>query len=540
MTAAMPRRCPLPEPNEVSFEPLGARPNVLLVWPALPASFWDFRSTFRILPERSLMPPLGLITVAALCPPAWNLRLVDESVRPVREADLAWADLIMVSAMNAQRDRFFALLDWARRLGVRTMVGGPYPSAEPEVMLPRADHVVVGEPDEIFASLAADLERGRAKRLYVVEEKPDLAKTPIPRFDLLDHGRYASMAVQFSRGCPFQCEFCDIITIYGRRPRAKTTRRLIDELDSLHAQGWRGQVFVVDDNFIGNSKLALEMAEEMAVWQGDHGFPFSFFTEASINLAELPALIDAMVRANFLSVFVGIESPSKASLLETKKLQNLRRDPLQSILLLQRSGLWVAGGFIVGFDNDTEEIFELQQAFIEQAAIPWAMTGFLQAPPTTPLYERMAREGRLLENDVTTNFATPNFQTVLPRSLIVGGLAGMLGALYHPKAFYRRAARSLVHWNPRKEQRAPPMRLGYTVKAILRSFWRQGIISRYKSAYWSFLVELCVRWRRDSTKLWWGFGLLLSGEHFIKYAADVTRELEQARSPSRRVSSQGQ
>jgi len=232
-----------------------------------------------------------------------------------------------------------------------------------------------------------------------------------------------------------------------------------------------------------------------------------------------------MVRANFLSVFVGIESPSEASLRETKKLQNLRRDPLQSILLLQRSGLWVAGGFIVGFDSDTDEIFELQQTFIEQAAIPWAMTGFLQAPPTTPLYDRMAREGRLLENGLTTNFAMPNFQTVLPRSLIVGGLAGMLGALYEPEAFYQRAARSLVHWNPSKQQRAPPMRLGYMVKAILRSLWRQGIASRYRNAYWTFLVELCVRWRRDPTKLWWGFGLLLSGEHFIKYAAEVAHEL---------------
>jgi len=532
--AATSRRCPLPEPNEVSFEPLGARPNVLLVWPALPSSFWGFRSTFRILPERSLMPPLGLITVAALCPPGWNLRLVDESIRPVREADLAWADLVMLSAMNAQRDRLFALLDRARRLGVRTMVGGPYPSAEPEAMLPRADHVVVGEPDEVFAALAGDLERGRAKRLYVVEDKPDLTKTPIPRFDLLDHRRYACMAVQFSRGCPFQCEFCDIITIYGRRPRAKTARRLVEELDVLHAQGWRGQVFVVDDNFIGNSKRALEMAQEMAAWQADHGFPFSFMTEASINLAEQPALIDAMVRANFLSVFVGIESPSPASLRETKKLQNLRRDPLQSILLLQRSGLWVTGGFIVGFDSDTEQIFELQETFIEQAAIPWAMTGFLQAPPTTPLYERMAREGRLLENDVTTNFSTPNFQTVLPRSVIVGGLAGMLGALYDPKAFYRRAARSLVHWHPRKEQRPPPVRVGYAVRAILHSIWRQGIVSRYRNAYWTFLVELCASWRRDPTKLWWGFALLLSGEHFINYAAEVTAELGAAFPAARR------
>lgn len=513
-------------PANVTFEALGPRPNVLLVWPAFPPSFWGFGDMLRMLPERSIMPPLGLITVAALCPPQWNLRLVDESVRPLREQDLEWADLLLMSAMNAQRDRFMAVLEWASRMGVRTMVGGPYPSAEPEVMLGRADHVVVGEPDEVFQSIAEDLERGHAKPLYVVNDKPDLSKSPIPRFDLLDLRRYTSMAVQFSRGCPFQCEFCDIITIYGRRPRTKAPDRLLVELEVIRALGWRGHVFVVDDNFIGNHKLALGMANAMAEWQAGHDWPFSFFTEASINLAELPALVEAMVRANFLMVFVGIESPSKDALRETKKLQNLRRDLLQSILFLQRSGLWVIGGFIVGFDSDTKEIFELQQQLIERAAIPWAMTGFLQAPPTTPLYDRMAREGRLIENGATSNFSTPNFRTVLPRGVLVDGLARMLGRLYDPSAFFRRAARSLAHWKVGRAQRAPPVPLLYKVRAVLRSIWRQGIVSPYRRAYWAFLFELCYRWRNDPTKLWWGFTLLLSGEHFVKYAAEVVAALK--------------
>ena len=250
-----------------------------------------------------------------------------------------------------------------------------------------------GKPDEIFPEIAADLERGSARRLYSITEKPDVSRTPVPRFDLLALNKYTFMSVQFSRGCPFTCEFCDIITIYGRRPRTKSPAQLIGELDALLQLGWRKEVFVVDDNFIGNHKAALELAQELERWQRRNRYPFGFFTEASIDLASRPALLDAMVKANFCRVFIGIESPSAESLKEAKKFQNLRRDPLDNIRLIQQHGLWVMGGFIVGFDSDPPDIFDRQIEFVERAAIPWAMAGVLQAPPTTPLYERIEKGG---------------------------------------------------------------------------------------------------------------------------------------------------
>src|SRR3984957_10569726 len=346
------------DPEDIGcFPPLGPAIKVLMVWPRFPASFWSLGEVMEIVPERSLVPPLGLITVAALCPKQWKIRLVDLAFEELSDKDLLWADLVMISAMAVQRQGVRQTLERAFKLNRRTIIGGPYASSEPEALLPLADHVVVGEPDEIFPEIAADLERGSARRLYRITEKPDVSLTPVPRFDLLTLKKYTLMSVQFSRGCPFTCEFCDIITIYGRRPRTKSPAQLIRELDALRRLGWRKEVFVVDDNFIGNHKAALELAQELERWQRRNRYPFGFFTEASIDLAARPALLDAMVKANFWRVFIGIESPSKEALKETKKFQNLRLDLLESIRFIQRHGLWVMGGFIVGFDSDPPDIF---------------------------------------------------------------------------------------------------------------------------------------------------------------------------------------
>ncbi|MEJ2699964.1 MAG: radical SAM protein, partial [Desulfuromonadales bacterium] len=404
------------------FCPLGPAPKVLLVWPRFPSSFWTFDGVLDLVPIETDQPPLGLLTVAALCPRTWTLRLIDRSFEDLLDADLLWADLIMVSGMRVQKDDIRETLLRARTLGKRTIIGGPFASSEPELLLRLADHVVVGEPDEVFPDIASDLERGSARRLYLVEEKPDVSRTPLPRFDLLKIDKYASMAIQFSRGCPFQCEFCDIITIYGRKPRTKRPAQVIAEMDALFELGWRDQVFIVDDNFIGNHKLALQLSLELQEWQKSHGYPLLFYTEASIDLAQKPELIDAMVKANFFYVFIGIESPSTESLGEAKKYQNLRRDPLESVHFIQNHGLWVTAGFIIGFDSDTEAIFEQQEDFIERAAIPWAMAGFLQAPPTTPLFDRMMKEGRLLmDTTATSNFDPPNFKTLLPLPVLLKG-----------------------------------------------------------------------------------------------------------------------
>ena len=433
--------------------------------------------------------------------------------------------------MQVQKADVKDILRRARGLGKRTMVGGPYASTEPEALLAFADHVVVGEPDEIFATIATGLETGLARRLYVIHEKPDLRQTPTPRFELLKLENYAFMAVQFSRGCPFQCEFCDIITIYGRKPRTKPPGQLLAELEALVELGWRKHVFIVDDNFIGNHKLALELAREMEPWQEARDYPLLFFTEASIDLAQRPELIEAMVKANFFFVFIGIESPSKESLKEARKLQNLRADPLECIRFIQSKGLWVTAGFIVGFDSDTEDIFEQQRDFIERAAIPWAMVGLLQAPPTTPLYDRMLKQGRLLTEGATSNFSPPNFKTILPLPVLLKGFRETLNSLYSPAAFYDRAYRSLALWKIASQQKASfPYnerhgRLGI-VGIMIRSIFHQGIRSSYRKAYWKFFIRLLGRWFFNPLKLSMGFLILISGHHFIRYARTVVAQLE--------------
>ena len=516
------------DPEEItSFPPLGPAIKVLMVWPRFPASFWSLGEVMEIVPERSLVPPLGLITVAGLCPKQWKIRLIDLAFEELRDEDILWADLVMVSAMAVQREGVRQTLERAAKLNRRTMIGGPYASSEPNTMLTLADHVVVGEPDEIFAEIAADLERGSARRLYRVTEKPDVSRTPIPRFDLLALQKYTLVSVQFSRGCPFTCEFCDIITLYGRRPRTKSPAQLIGELDALLRLGWRKDVFVVDDNFIGNSKAALELAQELEAWQRRNRYPFAFFTEASIDLAARPALLDAMVKANFCRVFIGIESPSAESLKETKKFQNLRRDPLDSIRFIQQHGLWVMGGFIVGFDSDPPDIFDQQIDFVEHAAIPWAMTGVLQAPPTTPLYERMKREGRLLQdNPEPSNFDPPNFRTVLPLPELLDGTKRMLLTLYDPRRFYERVLDSLERWQLQPEQKAPALSLLYLLRVLLKSVWKQGVLAGYRRAYWRYMRRLMLRWGLHPQKRRLGFELALSGHHFIRYVRHVAETLE--------------
>jgi radical SAM superfamily enzyme YgiQ (UPF0313 family) len=510
-----------------SWPPLGPTPNVLMVWPRFPPSFWGFEGMMQILPEKSVMPPLGLVTVAALCPPQWRIRLVDCALDTLRDEDILWADLVLVSAMHAQRADTRAVLQRCRRLGRRSMIGGPYASSQPEALLPLADHVVAGEVDECFGEIASGLERGLARRLYRIDDKPDVTRSPVPRFDLLRLDQYASMSVQFSRGCPFQCEFCDIITIYGRKPRTKSAEQLLAELSALEALGWRRHLFIVDDNFIGNRKAALALARRLAEWQRDRDVPFVLYTEASIDLAGQPELMDAMVEANFLYVFIGIESPSEESLRETRKFQNLRMNSLDQIRIIQDRGLWVTGGFIVGFDSDTADIFDRQTAFIERTAIPWAMTGMLQAPPTTALYERMEREGRLFDDsEPTTNFSAPNFQTTLPADVLLRGLRQMLLELYEPDQFFRRARRSLDAWQTRPSQRAPRLSWPYLARAFVASVWRQGLRSNYRLAYWRFLAGLVWTWRSDPVKFWKGEVLLLSAHHFLQYARATADELE--------------
>ncbi len=515
------------EAPEASFPPLGPNLKVLLVWPRFPPSFWGFEGVLEILPEEAMTPPLGLITVAALCPPSWTLRLLDHAFDEIQDQDYEWADLVMVSAMHAQRVDALAILKRARELGTRTFIGGPWSSSEPERLRKSADHVMAGEAEEVFADIAMALENGTARAVYKVDDKPDMSRSPIPRFDLLRREKYTSMPVQFSRGCPFQCEFCDIITIYGRKPRLKSSAQLIAELDRLRELGWRNEVFIVDDNFIGNSKHALQLARDLTEWGRIHRQPFSFYTEASIDLADRPELLTAMVEANFLYVFIGIETPSAEALKGSKKFQNLRKDNLEQVRTIQQSGLWVIAGFIVGFDSDDETIFDRQFEFIEKTAITWAMAGMLQAPPTTPLFDRMRKEGRLNEeSEGTSNFSAPNFRTVLPLPILMRGLSRLLANLYDPETYFQRAFRSLEVWDAKPTQKPVSMGLAYNVRGVLNSIWTQGIKSGYRGAYWRFLWRLVRNFGNNPAKMFMGSAALVSAHHFVIYARHVADELE--------------
>ena len=524
----MNQECLLQPEAVPAFPALGKRIKTLMIWPKIPDSFWTFTGMMRLLREKVVMPPLGLITVAALCPQGWDIRLIDQGVEDLSDADILGADLVMVSGMRVQKKGLEEVLTRARSLGRRTMVGGPYASGDPEAMLKLADHVVVGEPDEVFDSIAKDLEEGSAKRLYRIENKPDLTKTPVARFDLLKTDLYATMAIQFSRGCPFQCEFCDIIQLYGRKPRTKIPQQIMAELDTLLKLGWKKQVFIVDDNFIGNHRLALELARELEKWQQAHGYPLPFYTEASMDLARHPVLIEAMVKANFLHVFVGIESASRESLVEAKKLQNLSLDPIDSIRIMQQGGLWVTGGFILGFDSDTPDIFEQQIGFIERADIPWALVNFLHALPQTALHARMLREGRMIEDNPNSRDGTaPNFHTVLTPHVLLRGFQKTLTSIYDPTKYYERAWRSLQAWQTRKCQR-PAQQPGLVdiAKIMLRSIWHQGLRSSYRRPYWKYLLRLVTRCSTDPAKIWMGIIILIAGNHFIPYAKEVAQRVE--------------
>lgn len=515
------------QPPETYLPPLGSSLKVLLVWPRFPQSFWGFEGLLELIREDATHPPLGLITVAALCPSSWTLRLLDHAIEEIRDEDYLWADLVMVSAMHAQRADTAAILRRARQLGTRTFIGGPWACSEPDLLLTMADHVLVGEAEEVFAGIAAALEAGTARALYRVNDKPDVSRSPIPRFDLLQLDKYTFMSIQFSRGCPFQCEFCDIITIYGRKPRTKSPAQLIAELEVLRSLGWRKGILIVDDNFIGNAKNALTLVRDLAAWQRQHFWQFAFITEASIDLSDRPELLAAMVEANFIAVFLGLETPSADALRGTRKFQNLRGDLIDQVRAVQQAGLWVVAGFIVGFDSDDETIFDRQFEFIEKAAVSWAMVGMLQAPPTTPLYDRLKREGRIQQlTELTSNFGAPNFLTMMPLSVLMRGFCRLLTRLYDPETYFRRSLRSLEVWVTKVSQKPPSIRPMDMLYGLLSSLWIQGLRSSYRRSYWKFLWNLVRKYRNDPMKMFYGSQMLLAAHHFHLFARHVVAELE--------------
>jgi len=491
-------------------------PHALLVYPEFPPSYWGFRYALELVGKRSSMPPLGLLTVAAMFPDTWELRLVDLNVCPLDDSDLAWADLVLTSTMVVQQRSLAEVIARCHAAGKPVAVGGPHPTSFASEI--GADHLVLDEVEETFPRFLADWEAGRAARVVRPQGKPAVTTTPVPRFDLLDLSAYGSMALQFSRGCPFDCEFCDITKLFGRVPRTKSNEQMVSELEALYGAGWRGPVFLVDDNFIGNKKEALRLLPAVAEWQRRHGDPFELFTEASVNLARNEPLMDAMVEAGFSMVFLGIESPNPAALRKTKKLQNTRRDDddylFHAVRAIQQRGMEVTGGFIVGLDGDGPEVFDAQVDFIQRAGIPIAMVGLLTALRGTDLYDRLEREGRLLDESTGNNVEIAlNFVPELDRRVLIDGYRRVLATLYGPDllAYFARCRTLLSRLGRRPRAPRKPSRA--ELLAGVRSL-RLQLFSRQGPAYAAFLAHTLLT---RPSRLAEAMRMAIKGWHFQRY-----------------------
>ncbi len=489
--------------------------KVLLVYPVFPETYWSFRHALSFVNKKAAFPPLGLLTVSAMLPKTWEKRLVDMNVEELTESDIEWADIVFLSAMIVQQESLDKVVKLCKKMGKRVAVGGPYVSTSSE-LVPDADFVFIGEAETTLPEFIGDLEAGSPKRIYEAPERPSLSLTPLPDFHLVDLSRYTSMNIQFSRGCPFQCEFCDIIEIYGRSPRTKSSDQMLAELEALRVAGWRGTVFIVDDNFIGNKREVKKFLPELIKWSSSNGSPFSFLTEASVNLAEDDVLLEMMQDAGFHRVFVGIETPAEECLKEANKSQNTKRSLLESVQKIQSYGMEVMAGFIVGFDNDPEDIFERQIDFIRASAIPLAMVGLLTALPDTQLWRRLEREGRLIHESSGNNTdCTLNFVPKMDRERLVGSYRALLKKIYSPSEFYQRALDSLTRV---KASAVDFRRVNVSnVIAVFKSFGkiviRLGVRDHERLRFWKYIFGIA---RRCPRSLGNGIALAAMGYHFRK------------------------
>jgi radical SAM superfamily enzyme YgiQ (UPF0313 family) len=513
--------------------------NALLIYPEFPETFWSFKHALKFLGKRAAQPPLGLMTVAALLPGAWKKRLVDTNVELLSDRDLAWADVVLLSGMHIQSESLLAIVERCRARGLCTVVGGPISSSVPAVEL-KADHVVIGEAESLIGELARELEQGTARPVYQAAERPEMCTSPLPDLSLIKMKRYSTMTVQYSRGCPFNCEFCDIIEIYGRRPRTKAVAQVLAELEQLRAAGWRDHVFIVDDNFIGNKARAKELLRAMAEWRTQAGAGFEFITEASLNLADDTELMQLMKDAGFKSVFLGIETPDESGLISSNKLQNTRRSLLESVERIQSYGIEVMGGFILGFDTDKEDIFDRMVEFIEKSGIPIAMVGLLQAMPGTQLFRRLRREGRIVDGGGGNNTFCErlNFLPRMDAAKLVEGYHEVMKRIYNCEAYYERVKLYLNRAHPKPAKRAPgerakkqPREAWMTrdnLRALVNSIVRQGVFGRHQWSYWKFLAEAATRYRRC-------FGaamtLAVMGYHFQVMTRKLSKATEAAAQP---------
>lgn len=512
-------------------------PRALLVFPRFAAhSFWNYRATYEAVGARYSATPLGLITVAALLPAHWEARLVDRNIEELSDSDLAWADVVFTGGMLPQQRDTLALIERAHAAGKRVVVGGPDVTASPEVYA-AADFQVRGEAEETLATFVADLEAGATSGRYVASAFPDVTRSPRPRFELLKLEHYMHVGVQFSRGCPYDCEFCNVVELNGRRPRTKAIEQILGELEALYAMGYRGHVDFVDDNLIGDRKHAKPFLGALATWLQEHDYPFEFSTEASLNLADDPDLLRLMKAAGFFAIFVGIETPDPVALQQAHKLQNTRRDIAESVRTIHRAGIFVNAGFIVGFDAERASVAEAMVACIEATHVPVCMVGLLYALPGTRLARRLRAEGRLQDDafqagadDGDQCTSGLNFETRRPRAEIVADYCAVLRQIYAPERYFARVRAVCRELDRSGHELQVPLR---HVLRDLRSFRRiaagLGREAPVRKAFWGAMLD-CLIHNPRAIKITASFAALYLhlAPFSTRLAADLERELAAA------------
>ncbi len=483
--------------------------RTLLVNPEFPFCFWTFEQACEFQGAKAMCPPLGLITVAALLPPEWELRLVDLNTRKLTEQDWEWAELVMFSAMLVQKESLLALIREAKKRGKTTVAGGPYPTSVPEEILDAGvDFLDRGEAEDSVPLFLAALQDGVKSAVFEEPAKPDLTKSPVPRFDLLRFDDYLTLAIQTSRGCPFECEFCDVVNLYGHKTRHKTPDQVLTELETIYSLGWRREVFICDDNFIGDKKHALAVLHKLIPWMKNHGEPFGFTTQASVNLGQDNDLINLLTEANISRIVVGVESPDENVLALTRKHQNIRHPLAQSLSNMNRNGLSVIASLIIGFDQESEGAGNRICEFVEELGIPLVMLNTLTIVPNTSLWERLKREGRLLQDiDAITFTGKLNYVPTRPESQIIDEYLQAVDRLYEPSAYLDRAYRYFLAMRPtrlalahQKRENVPSLapvepiasshkRIG--LSGIAKFFWLRGVRSPSRYQFWRQLVGMC-------------------------------------------------
>ncbi|MCX5816088.1 MAG: B12-binding domain-containing radical SAM protein [Proteobacteria bacterium] len=460
--------------------------KILLVYPKYPDTFWSYKYALKFISKKACSPPLGLLTLAAMLPHQWEKKIVDLNVKKLTDRSLKWADYVFISAMSSQTASVQEIISRCNSIGVKVVAGGPLFSTAYE-SFQGIDHFVLDEAELTLPLFLEDLKNGQPEYLYRTDQWADISKTPVPLWHLIDINKYASMNIQYSRGCPFHCDFCSVANLFGNLPRTKDKDQVIAELESLYAVGWREGVLFVDDNFIGNKvKLKKDVLPALIAWMEQHKYPFSFHTESSINLADDPELMQMMVMAGFDTVFVGLETPNEQSSLECNKFQNKGRDLIKCVKIIQHSGLQVQGGFIIGFDNDPASIFEMLIRFIQESAVVTAMVGLLNAPQGTRLYQRLKKEGRLLKDSSGDSMdLSINFIPRMNYEVLINGYRKVLSTIYSPRHYYERLRLFLKEYNP-PQQTVSRIRLKH-IEALLKSILYIGIIGKERFHFWELI-----------------------------------------------------